>query len=271
MDQWQKNQRIPTLELSNDYSDRLLVAFVAAALSSFNSSVNTTTAYFTRDIYQRRIRSAAKNRELIIASYAFTIVLVSSGFVLAYNIHSINQIWGWIMMGLGGGLAVPSLLKFYWWRYNGGGFAVGTTAGILGAISINFILPELVEWQQFIGISILSLIAAIIGTVLTKPTEDVVLKHFYQTTRPFGLWKPFKRSLDQSARTQMEHEHRNDLFALPFTLLWQVTLFLLPMQLMIHAYSDSVYASLIFMVSLLGMYWFWYRRLPANKAAVETL
>jgi Na+/proline symporter len=168
-------------------------------------------------------------------------------------------------MGLGGGLAVPSLLKFYWWRYNGGGFAVGTTTGILSAIFINSLWPGLVEWQQFISISIVSFIAAIIGTVLTKPTDDDVLKHFYQTTRPFGLWKPYKHCLDQTARTQMEHEHRNDLLALPFTLLWQVTLFLIPMQLMIHAYNDFLYTFLIFLVSLLGMYWYWYRRLPAKR------
>jgi Na+/proline symporter len=226
-----------------------------------------TAGYFTRDIYQRHIRSAATNRELIIASYVFIIVLVSAGFLLAYQIHSINQIWGWIIMGLGGGLAVPSLLKFYWWRYNGGGFAVGTATGIVAAVFINSIWPELVEWQQFVLISMVSFAAAIIGTILTKPTDDAVLKHFYQTTRPFGLWRPYKQYLSPSARTQMEQEHRNDLLALPCALLWQVTLFLLPMQLMIHAYDDAVYTGVIFTASLLGMYWFWYRHLPAASAA----
>ncbi len=42
----------------------LVIAFIAAAFSSFSSSVNTATAYFTRDIYQRYLRKAAPTREI---------------------------------------------------------------------------------------------------------------------------------------------------------------------------------------------------------------
>ena len=243
----------------------MLIAFIAAALSSFNASVNMTTAYFTRDIYQRHIRPRAKNRELIASSYFFTVILVLAGFELAYRIQSINQIWGWIMMGLGGGLAVPSLLKFYWWRFNGGGFAIGTTVGIAAAIAQSFLWPGLPEWQQFVLVSTVSLVATILGTYLTEPTDENVLRHFYETTRPFGLWKPCRDKLNPATRESMIREHRNDLLAIPFVLVWQVTLFLLPMQLMIRSYAEFQFTVSVFFVSLLGLYWFWYRRLaPPN-------
>ena len=241
----------------------MLIAFVAAALSSFNASVNMTTGYFTRDIYQRHIRPLANNRELIASSYFFTVILVLAGFVLAYRIQSINQIWGWVMMGLGGGLAIPSLLKFYWWRFNGGGFAIGTTVGIAFAIAQTFLWPGLLEWQQFVLVSAVSLVATILGTYLTEPTDENVLRHFYETTRPFGLWKPCREKLNPAPRESMMQEHRNDLLAIPFVLVWQVTLFLLPMQLMIRSYADSRITFLIFIICLTGLYWFWYRRLPS--------
>lgn len=247
----------------------LLIAFVAAALSSFNASVNMTTGYFTRDIYQRHIRPRATNRELITSSYVFTVILVMAGFVLAYNIQSINQIWGWIMMGLGGGLAIPSLLKFYWWRFNGGGFAIGTTVGIAAAIAQSFLWPGLPEWQQFVLVSLVSLIATILGTYLTEPTDENVLRHFYETTRPFGLWKPYREKLDATSREAMIWEHRNDLLAIPFALVWQVTLFLLPMQLMIRSYTEFEVTLSVFLLCLFGLYWFWYRNLQPRAQTAQ--
>lgn len=251
----------------------LFIAFIAAALSAFNSGVNMTTAYFTRDIYQRYMRLKAGNRELLWATYAFTIMLVSAGYVLAYNVHSINQIWGWIIMGLGGGLAVPALLKFYWWRYNGSGFAIGTAVGIVTAVLQTRIFPGLLEWQQFLIVSVVSLAATVAGTYLTPPAEDAVINEFYRKTRPFGLWKPYKNRLEAPVRKKMEKEHRNDILAVPFTLGWQITLFLLPMQLMVRSYNEFFVTSAIFAVCLSGMYWFWYRNLPKkdNVLAAEKL
>jgi len=246
----------------------MLIAFVAAGLSSFNASVNKTTAYFTRDIFQRYLRPHASNRELIVSSYLFTVLLVAAGFLLAYYIHSINQIWGWIIMGLGGGFAIPSFLKFYWWRYNGGGFAVGTTVGIAAAICQAFLWPGLPEWQQFSIVSAFSLIAAILGTYLTAPTDPEILRHFYQTTRPIGIWKPLRDELDIDQKSAMAREHRNDLLAIPAALVWQVTLFLLPMQLMIRSSDGLSVTAALFVASGMALYWLWYRNLPPKNVDV---
>ncbi len=90
----------------------LLVALIAASMSTFDSTVNMTTGYFTRDIYQGYLRPKAGNRELIYASWVFIALLAGVGFLFGYTVKSINDIWGWIIMGLGGGLLVPGILKF---------------------------------------------------------------------------------------------------------------------------------------------------------------
>ncbi len=243
----------------------ILVALIAASMSTFDSTVNTTTGFFTRDIYQRYLRPNASSVELIRASWGFIAVLVISGFALGYTTESINDIWGWIIMGLGSGLFTTLFLRFYWWRYNGGGFAAGMLTGIGAAILQRILLPGLDERVQFIAITALSLTASIIGTYITRPTDPAVLRTFYRRTRPFGIWGPLKRDLPPEERADMEREHRNDILAAPFTLAWQVSLFLLPMQLIIKSWRAMGWTALMFAVSLAGMYVFWYRNLPEEE------
>ncbi|MBD3289656.1 sodium:solute symporter [candidate division KSB1 bacterium] len=245
----------------------LLVALVAACMSSFDTHVNRTSAFFIRDIYQRYLRPKAVNRELIFMSYSFIFVLVVTSYFMAYSVKSINEIWGWLVMGLQVGLIIPAMFKFYWWRFNGGGFAAGTITGLLAAFVQRAYFPELVEWQQFIVLSLISVIATIIGTYLTKPIDEKVIRHYYATTRPFGFWRPLKQKLKPEMRTKLSSEHRNDLIALPFTLGWQISLFLIPMQLVIQAYGSVKITATIFVICLSGMYWFWYRHLPPKRKA----
>ncbi|MBN1541407.1 sodium:solute symporter [candidate division KSB1 bacterium] len=244
----------------------LLVALIAACMSSFDSHVNRTSAFFVRDLYQRYMRPAAANRELISVTYIFILALVVVSYLMAYSVKSINEIWGWIVMGLQVGLIIPALFKFYWWRFNGGGFAAGTIVGLVGAFVQRAFWPNLLEWQQFTVLSAVSIAAAVIGTYLTKPTDEKVVERFYATTRPFGFWRPLKRRLKPEIRQQLSREHRNDLTALPFTLAWQISLFLLPMQLLIRSTEYRITLA-IFTLSLLGMYRFWYRHLPAKGKA----
>ena len=242
----------------------ILVALIGASMSTFDSTVNMTTGFFIKDIYQRYLRPKASNNELIKASWGFIITIVTVGFAVGYTTKSINDIWGWIIMGFGAGFLVPGFLRFYWWRFNGGGFAVGTIIGILSAIIQRAVMPDLDERLQFIAILLISLSATIAGTYLTKPTDRKILENFYRKTRPFGFWAPLKKILPDGVRTEMKREHFYDIIALPFVLGWQITLFMLPMQLIIKNYTQFWLTFVVFIVCLTGMYQFWYKKLPAK-------
>lgn len=244
-----------------------IIALIAAAMNTFSAPVNATAGYFTRDIYQRYLRPHATNLELMYATYLFIIVLVGSAILMAYSTESINDIWGWIMMGLGGGLLIPSILRLYWWRFNGAGVAVGLFMGMFGAVFQRIAFPAMVEWQQFVIVSLVGLAGSIFGTYLFKPTDNAVLEHFYKTTRPFGFWKPFRNTLSPELQRTMKKEHINDIIALPFALGWMVTLYLLPMQFLVHNYQAFYVTLVIFIICLAGMYKFWYKNLPPAKSA----
>jgi hypothetical protein len=121
------------------------------------------------------------------------------------------------------------------------------------------------EWYQFIYILIIGFIASIIGTFLTKPTDQNILEQFYKKTRPFGLWGPLKSHLDPTMRRTMEKEHKNDIIAIPFGICWIVSMLLLPLQAMIMRWDAFAVTFLVFAISLIGLYIFWYRKLPPAK------
>ncbi len=242
----------------------IIIAVLAASISTFNSTINTSAALFTRDIYQRFWNPEASNKLLIYITYLFIIIMVSIAFFSAFTIESVNDIWAWLMMGLGAGIIVPAFLKFYWWRFNGVGFSVGTIIGVMSAFILRYFYPYMLEWLQFCILTLIGLAASIIATYLTLPTNEKIVENFYKTTRPFGFWKPFKNKLNPELRSAMEKEHKNDLRSVPFNLVGQVLLFLMPMQLIIGTYQSFLITLPIFLICVLGMYYFWYSNLPDN-------
>ncbi|OHB59038.1 MAG: sodium:solute symporter [Planctomycetes bacterium GWF2_42_9] len=249
----------------------LLVALLAAAMSTINAFLNMATGFFTRDIYQAYLRPKAHNKELILASYGFGVVLVSLSFIMAYTSKNINDIWGWITMSLGGGMIVPFALRLYWWRFNGYGFAIGTFFGMIASLVQRLVWPAWPETHQFIFTIAIGLIASVIGTYLTKPTDPEVLKNYYHKIRPFGLWAKLKETLSVQERARTESENRNDLISLPFAFFWQVTILLLPLQLLIGSYKDFVITFVILVLSLVGLYVFWYQKLDSLDREAERI
>jgi len=249
----------------------VLISLVAAAMSTFSPTVNIATALFTRDIYQGAIRPKAGNREMIAASWAFGVVLTLGGFAMAYSTASINQIWDWIIMGLGAGLAVPGFLRLYWWRFNPGGVVIGTFVGLVWAIGQHAVNPDLSPYYKFMLSTSIALVGAIVGTYLTKPADPKIVEHFYKTTRPFGIWGPLKRKLHPNTRKVMEREHFYDLLTLPFALLWQICLFLLPMQAIVRDWRSFGVTLVMFIVCLWMMIKYWYKNLPPADKKLPTI
>lgn len=245
----------------------ILVAMFAAMMSTFTSTVNGTSALWVKDIYQNLIRPRASNRELIFMSYISTLLLVVAGFYMGICAASINDLWGWLIMGLTAGTLAPGLLRLYWWRCNAWGMFGGTVLGGIGAIAQRIFAHNMVEWQQFILMTALSFIGTIGVSLLIKPTNMDRLRHFYSTTKPFGWWGPVKSTFDPDEQKELTHEHKNDIISVPFALLWQVTMFMLPMQLVIKSYSSFWMTLPLFLVGVGGLYRFWWKNLPPADEA----
>ena len=249
----------------------IIVALLAAAMSTFNALINWATGFFTRDIWQGYVRPKASNKELISISWAFGFLLVVTSFVMAYYTTSINQIWGWVMGGLAAGFAVPGILRLYWWRFNAGGYGVGMLVGMTAAFVQAHFWPDLFEWYQFTYVLGTGIVGAVIGTYITKPTDQKVLENFYKKTRPFGVWGPLKNAFGPEFRESTKREHFYDIISIPFALGWLISILFMPMQAMLRRWEALGYTSILFAISMTGLYFFWYTKLPPANVVDETV
>lgn len=252
--------RIPT-----GISGIILICLIAAAMSTIDITINKAAGFFVKDVYQAYLRRDAKNKELISASYVFTLALVGAGFAMAYSVKNVNQIWGWMVMSLNAGLVAPALLRLYWWRFSGAAFAIGTGFGIGLSILQWHFYPDMDERLSMVTLLGGTVLVTIIVSFIFRPAPDDVLEKFYRRTKPFGLWGPLKKRLDPETLRRMNKEHRNDILAVPFVLGWQVTMFLMAMQVVMHAWKSFAVTLAISAVCVTGMYFFWYRHLPKEN------
>ncbi|MGB8952852.1 MAG: hypothetical protein WCC06_09350 [Candidatus Aminicenantales bacterium] len=171
----------------------VIAGLLSAFMSTFSSTVNSGASYIVRDFWQALFRPQASQRQLVRAGYAATVGIVLFGILIGFQARSIHQIWNWMMMALGAGVVMPNVLRWYWWRLNGWGYAAGTAAGILGSILVLF-MPESPMFVTFPPIVAASLAVSIIVSLMTPAVKDTVLVSFFQTVRPFGLWRSVKKT-----------------------------------------------------------------------------
>ena len=241
----------------------LLAAMISAMMSCLAGTLNGTVAMFTNDIYKNFFRKCASNRELIAASWCGTIAIVLFSFWMGVGAKNINDLWAWIIMGLGAGTIGPGVLRLYWWRINAWGCCAGQVCGGAGAIVQRIFNPGMPELHQFVLMTALSFGATIIVSLLTAPTDRATLTNFYLRTKPFGFWKPLFQALPTNLQQEFRAEHRTDIIAVPFALLAQITLFMLSMQIVIHQFASMLPTGILFLIGAVGLYKYWW--LPLKR------
>ncbi len=237
----------------------VVAGLLAAFMSTFSSTVNSGAAFIVRDLWQLLVRPNPTEREAMRMSYAATVGIVLLGLFIGFQGDSIAQIWGWMMMALGAGVIVPNVLRWYWWRLNGWGYAAGTAAGILLSTLALFV-PETPQWTVFGVVVTASLVASVGVSLSTRPVDAAVLRQFYVTLRPFGWWAPVLAALPAAERPARPASERASV-ALLNVVLGMVAvagLYLFPMFLVAHFYLRTglcVFAALLSMV-LLKFTWY---------------
>jgi len=242
----------------------LVAGLMAAAMSTFDSTVNAGAAYWVKDIYQAYINPDASEKTLMRHGRWASVIFVIIGLLFTLVIRNINDIWGWITMSIGAGLLIPTLARWYWWRLNGYGFAIGIAGGMIMAVIQKYFFPDIPEYFSFLLASGTSVIFMLIGTYSTVPTEDKVLFEFYKKTRPFGMWGHIRSKLPGEVLQRINSENRRDIISTFFAVPWQVILFLTGMTVVLRSWESfwPLFGILIFLT--VGLYYFWFRHLSTE-------
>jgi len=243
----------------------LVAGLMAAAMSTFDSTVNAGAAYWVKDIYLQHINPNADNKKQMRQSYLASIIIVVLGLLLMLVLKNINEIWGWLTMSIGAGMIVPQLVRWYWWRLNGYGYAIGMATGTVAAIVWKLVMPEgTEEYFAFIFSAGLSLAGTIIGTLLTKPTDEKVLSNFYKITRPFGFWTPIREKFSEKFLSKVDAENHRDIFSIFFAVPWQICLFLMWMMFVMKRWDNFVVMLIFTVILSVILYFSWFRHLSTE-------
>ncbi len=211
----------------------LLAGLLAAFMSTFSATLNAGGAYLVNDLYKRYLKKDANPKHYVKVSYLAQILILVIGFIIGYNLSSVNQITQWIVNGLWGGYTAANVLKWHWWRLNGHGYFWGMLVGILFAIMVPVVIfPESNSLLDLIRAFPLifgaSLIACIAGSLLTEPESEDILKKFYGSVRPWGFWKPIHEKVVADNPSFVPGNFLRDATNTVVAIIWQIPLWTIP-------------------------------------------
>ena len=246
----------------------MLAALLSGFLATFSSTVNGGAAYLVKDIYQRYVNPLASPQTLIRASYAASALLIVIGLVIARFGTSINTAFMWIFGTLAAGILPPNVLRWYWWRLNGWGYAAGVFGGM--ALSLGQVIGDQFLWRAplplYVGFPVIALASTFITiavAMLTRPAEATVLARFYRTVQPAGAWRPVRQSIlaaDPAFRkdTSFAREGVNTALAVAAV----CGLYVGTLYLVTHRYAAM--GTCFSLSAALGvvLYFTWYKHLP---------
>lgn len=240
----------------------LLAGLLAAFMGTFAAFINAAPAYLVNDLYKKYIRPEAPQKTYVRFSYLASLVLVLIGIIAGLFAESINALTLWITSALYGGYAAANVLKWIWWRFNGYGYFYGMLGGLLASTFVPQLLPEVIDIYLFPIILGISFLGCILGTYLTPPDEEEVLKTFYRNTKPWGFWQPVIQKIQAEDPSFVPNQDfRRDCWNVIIGIIWQMTLVVMPIYLLIRDTRSLLISLLIFAITTYLLKIFWYDKL----------
>lgn len=259
----------------------LLAGLLAAFMSTFSAFVNSSPAYIVNDIYKKYFKPTATNEHYIGVSHVASFVVVTLGVIMGFFADSINSITLWITSALYGGYVASNFLKWIWWRFNGWGYFWGMTSGLIIATlqflldqnkmnfsvdSTLYYLAQIPAIYIFPVIFTVSLLGSFLGTVLTPATNMETLKEFYFNVRPWGFWKPVYMALKNDNKPITENkDFVADMLNCVVGIIWQSSMILLPIYLLIRDYPKTWSALIVFIITSIILKYTWLDKVKKYK------
>lgn len=184
----------------------LLVAFLAAFMSTISTQMNWGASYLVRDVVQVVCPKTPETSLTLASRFLSVLVLVIGGAVgWLFHTYDVNVDTAWkFLAALGAGTGAVFMLRWFWWRINAWTEIVAMLAALIYFTILKvggWLLPENIQCPLFRShevmmavVALLTIKSWLIATLLTKPESEEILTRFYQTIRPGGPgWKPIAR------------------------------------------------------------------------------
>jgi solute:Na+ symporter, SSS family len=171
----------------------MVAAFLAAFMSTIGTQLNWGSSYLVNDLYKRFFVRNATERHYVLISKIFTVVLVLGSGYTATQLASIKAGWQ-LVLNIGFGTGAVYILRWYWSRINAWSEIVAMAVAALMTIGLSRVSftgnDSLVYAKTALITGLVTTIAWVIATHVTRPETDETLIGFYRRVHPtvYG-WK----------------------------------------------------------------------------------
>ncbi|KAG6580099.1 sodium:solute symporter [Phytophthora cinnamomi] len=222
----------------------VLASLLAAALTTFDTTINSSSSYWTVDIYQSLINPKASERQLLWHARLSSAFVMLAGLFLSLDVSTINRIWGFMTIAMAGGLIWPFFFSCF--------------------------APLLEEFRAFAITSSISGAISIIVCLLTRPEPDKVLRRFYRFARPPGAWHKIKHiCFTQEVISEIDSENHTDQACTGLIVIAQLALYILAVSVVTKAWTQSLMLAAILVVTMPLIYFKWYVKLKDRPVGLR--
>lgn len=174
----------------------LLVAMLAAYMSTISTQLNWGASFIVNDFYKRflyKSDDAAEDnsrkrgeRHYVLVSRVVTILIMLISLYVTTIVTSITQVWHFLLE-CGAGLGLVLILRWYWQRVNAWSEITATIVPFVvfavAKYGYGLVFPE----SFFLTVGITTA-AWLLVTFITPRTRYDVLRNFYSRVQPPGMW-----------------------------------------------------------------------------------
>lgn len=189
--------------ISNDMAYPAMITFVppgwlglvagsmmGALFSTIAAHLSMGANYVANDVWKRFIRTDAGDRELVLVARLTSIFLMLGGCLLAPMLGSAKGGFD-LLIQIGAGTGAIFLLRWFWMRINAWSEIVAMTVSFLCAVFFQIVWPLISEtilpsWQKLIATIIVTTIAWLAATFMTKQEDEKLIARFRQSVRTPG-------------------------------------------------------------------------------------
>ena len=168
----------------------VLASLIAAYMSTIATHLNWGSSYVVNDFWKRFLRKGASEKENVLVGRITTACLMIATALIAPRTESAMKGFN-ILIQIGAGTGLLSMLRWFWWRINPHAEITGMCVSLLTAIGFAIYGTEgTPEWVKLVTGVALTTVAWIVVMYLTRPDDPEKLRSFYKLVKPGGIgWR----------------------------------------------------------------------------------
>ncbi len=188
----------------------MIASLLAAFMSTIDTHVNLSSAFFVNDVYRRFLRKAANDKHYIRVARISSFVVIGLAGSLTFAMDSIGDLFIFFLAFLSG-VGPVYILRWLWWRIRA---ATEITAMITSGSFALLVTFVDIEWSlgslspdgtlssggRLLVVVLSSFTCAMLVTFLLPKPDPKALVDFYRKVRPRGFWGPVRAHLTGPVR-----------------------------------------------------------------------